>query len=241
MPLSTRRATIGAGTYIDKVLNTGPVAYWPLNEISGTVAHCLINQTQNGTPNSDVSTWPPGPGIGDGNTALFFDGTNDIINVSTATLIGKWDLGGAQWSMMIWWKVNAVAVWTDGVYRRQCNFRDSANDLLSIYKTDAANTQGHVWWANGNSETSNLSTSSVVWNCTAITRNEVADTIVYYVNGAAFDSDTTIDNWGSATPWDRLVIGGDAAGSQLWHGWLAHCVLWDRPLSAADVANLYAM
>ncbi|NIV37784.1 MAG: hypothetical protein GWN58_52745, partial [Anaerolineae bacterium] len=37
-----------AGGYIGKVLGTGPIAYWPLNEGSGASAHCEINPAQNG-------------------------------------------------------------------------------------------------------------------------------------------------------------------------------------------------
>ena len=29
-----------AETYIEKILSYGPIAYWPLNESSGTTAYC---------------------------------------------------------------------------------------------------------------------------------------------------------------------------------------------------------
>ena len=48
--LSTRRALLGgSGGYNEKVLRTGPIAYWPQDETSGTVARCLVNPAQNGT------------------------------------------------------------------------------------------------------------------------------------------------------------------------------------------------
>jgi len=95
-----------APAYWERVMATDPIAYWPLWETSGTVARCLINPAQNGAYNSNVSGWPPGPGIGDGNTAPFFDGTNDYVNPFSVTFRGRFN--GAEGTVMIWAKVANV-------------------------------------------------------------------------------------------------------------------------------------
>ena len=79
--IGTGRGLMGGGTYADRVMRYGPIAYWPLWEASGTVAHCLVNPLQNGTYNSPVQGWPPGTGIGDGNTAPWFDGATSFVNI----------------------------------------------------------------------------------------------------------------------------------------------------------------
>ncbi|GAI14148.1 unnamed protein product, partial [marine sediment metagenome] len=82
---------IGAGgvlAYDDKVLGMDPIAYWPLSETSGLVANCLVNPAQNGVY-TGVTLGQPG--IGDGNTAPYFDGTNDYVDVLTAAFIAAYN------------------------------------------------------------------------------------------------------------------------------------------------------
>ena len=46
---------MGGQTYSGRILATNPIAYWPLNETTGTAAVCPVNAAMNGTYNRDVS------------------------------------------------------------------------------------------------------------------------------------------------------------------------------------------
>ena len=236
MPLSTRRAVVGGTTYIDRVLNTGPIAYWPLNEISGTIIRCLVNPAQNGTASSDVSTWPPGTGIGDGNTALYFDGTNDWIDVRSATLTAAFS--GLTGTLLAWGKVNAVGNWTDAAVHHRARFAVGANNDVreAIYSN---NNNQHFYKANGVVDSVNVgSHSETGWFCSAVTWSKTNDQVIGYFNGAREGAiSTTLDTWAGDIA--HAYIGSDTTTpSNLWHGWIQHVVLWGYPLPASTVALL---
>lgn len=227
-------------TYAQKVLALGPIAYWPLWESSGTTAQCLVNSAQNGTYNSDVSTWPVADGIGDGNTAPGFDGANDYVNVNTVTLEGLWNAGGAECSILIWAKVFNVGVWTDGNYHGCYRFRRNVSNYAFAQKTNVNNQFQFSWAGGGTAEVNNeAGMTTVDWQCLVMTRSETADEVKYYRNGGLLATDNTIGVWASATPWENQVIGAvTVLPNAPWHGWLAHCAVWMRALSLPEIQSL---
>ena len=90
-----RGSPVGGGiSYTNKVLGidlANLIGYWPMNEAAGTDALDASPESNDGTYNSDVSGWPPGTGIGDGNTAPTFDGTNDYNDLETAAIFADFD------------------------------------------------------------------------------------------------------------------------------------------------------
>jgi len=230
----------GGDEYAEKVIGYGPIAYWPLWELSGTVAQCLINPAQNGTYSSNVATWPVGAGIGDGYTSPQFDGANDYVNVRTATLEGLLNAGGAECSAMIWAKMSAVGVWTDGAFHGCFRFRDTAADYFYAQKTNV-NNQFEMAWAGGGTIENNIEAGMVTvgWEHIVITRSQAADQVNYYRNGALLATDVTIGVWASAGVWENQVIGAvTTLPNAPWSGALAHCALWLRPLSLPEIQAL---
>jgi hypothetical protein len=224
--------------YYEKVLNLDPIAYWPLWEASGTTAHCLVNTAQNGIYNSDVSTWPVGTGIGDGNTAPQFDGTNDYLVVETATLEAA--INGAEGTYATWFQVSAAGVWTDGIFRYMCNMQDDANNRFVITKSNANNTLYTAHYAGGTAEThTEAGQSSTAWMHYALTWSETADEVKYYLNGVLLATDTTIGTWNGDADWSPMIIGAaSGAPANVWSGGLAHCAFWGSALGAGIIADL---
>jgi len=231
--------TATSDAYADKVMGYGPIAYWPLWELSGTTARCLVNPAQNGTYNSDVSTWPPGAGIGDGNTAPFFDGANDFVNVLTATFTGNFD--GTEGSIQIWAKVANVGVWTevwtDATTRETYRFLVDGNNL-SIIRREAANNQlGWFHFAGG-------PLGPIVENGVAETGwMHLVGTWSETVNQQIAYRDTVNKGILVAGAWAGVLaqctIGSEDPGPNgVWNGWLAHCAVWNRALSAPEIAAL---
>jgi len=236
LTISTGRTLLAGGTYADKVLGTGPIAYWPLWEASGTVARCLVNPAQNGTYSSNVSTWPPGTGIGDGNTAPGFDGTNDYIDVQTAALAAAFN--ASQGSFAIWARVTNVGVWTDAATRYIANLQVDANNNVRAMKTNANNQLLRTYVANAVPELGyNNGVATTGWFHLCHTWSVAADEVRYYMNGAWSETDTVLGVWVGALA--KSIIGSyNIPVNQPWSGGLAHPAIWSRALAASEIAAL---
>ena len=238
--LSTRRTMVGAvSTYADKVLSYGPVAYWPLSEASGTAATCLTNPAMNGTYSSDVSGWPVGTGIGDGNTAPGFDGTNDYIDIYSVPFRDAFD--GGEGTVHGWFRVSAVGDWTDGIQRLVVRLYIDANNYISIYKSNANNTFGFEYKAGGTLEfqlTAGMTATTAI--PLALTWSATADAVIYYLNGTTSGAaDAGLGVWaGQLAALTTLIGAGNQVPVNSWKGAIGHVSVFDRPLSASDIADL---
>ncbi|MGC9238014.1 MAG: hypothetical protein ACP5GF_14190, partial [Thiomonas sp.] len=76
----------GIATYADIVLSDSPVAYWPLNETSGTTAHDLSGNGLNGTIESGV-TIGESQGIPRAPGSFLFNGSSGYIDVPASSLL----------------------------------------------------------------------------------------------------------------------------------------------------------
>ena len=74
-----------ASPYADKVLADGAVAYWRLDEASGTTANSLVG-TYPGTISGGV-TLNQGGALSDGNMAMLFDGTTGRVLTASTLLV----------------------------------------------------------------------------------------------------------------------------------------------------------
>ena len=241
MPLTigTQRALLRKQTYIQKVLGSNPIAYWPLDEKSGTVARCYVNPAQNGTYARDVSVMTTGAGIGDGNTSPTFDGANDFVDIYSATLAAAFSV--AAGSVALWARVSAAGIWTDG-----------SNDVLShigvngttnfvrLMKAAAADNIQASYVAGGVTDTSAAVYNNVAWFQAAFSWDTAADQAIFYLGGvqqgAALE---TLGVWAGALGATVCAIGAQTTTPALpWSGWLAHCIVWDRALAPAEIAAL---
>jgi len=239
VPLSS----IGGGTratYVSKVLGTGPIAYWPLWETSGTVAQCLINPLQNGTYSSDVATWPPGTGIGDGNSAPFFDGTNDFVNIYSATLAGVFS--GTTGSIMSWARVANAGVWTDGLFHRIFTVGANANNMMGCFKRDLNNQVMFQYHANAVNQTIvQLDNTSTGWTCWIQTWDQPgANQWWGYRDGTVYGASPVggLGVWVGPLANTFCYIGQYSGGVTRWHGWESNVAIWNRALSLGEAINL---
>lgn len=225
----------GGATYISRVLATNPIAYWPLNETAGVVANCLVNPAQNGTYARDVSVMGTGAGIGDGNTAPVFDGANDYINVLTAALIAAFD--GAAGAMLIWARVSAAGIWTDGNNRYATVLRADANNQIYQAKPAANNSFAQTYIAGGITEQDVPALATTDWFSTLIAWSKANERVNYYINATPGTEDITLGVWAGNLA--RAVIGAaNETPAFAWSGPLAHCAVWDRELVSAEVTSI---
>lgn len=242
MPLktiATGRGLMGGGTYADKVLGYGPIAYWPLWETSGTVANCLVNSAQNGTYSSDVSTWPVSIGIGDGNTAPNFDGTNDWINIFTAAFQAAWN--GDEFSILMWKRAANAGVWTDGNTRHHILlWTDWNNYTRSV--TFGAGTNEHRRTANAVFQAvTPIGLATAAWIVAVYTASVANNRFRLYWNGPQFGADQVgLNAWVGALNATGASIGGRnvAPAGQRWQGQIAHVAIYNYELTPGVASAL---
>jgi hypothetical protein len=235
MPLPLTFAGPSAvGGYSAKVLSYSPIAYWPLNETSGTTAICQVNAAQNGTY-TGVTLGQPG--IGDGNTAPFFDGANDYVNVQTAALAAAFN--GAEGSISWWFKVYDAGVWTDGTFRYHVyGAADASNNVF--YRRHTTNNWLTMWYRAGGtiSQQAIVPEQPTTWTHIALTWSATDDAFKSYFAGV--QAGPTISGLGIwAGPLADTVIGaGDLVPTSVWHGYLAHVAIYTSALSLATIQDL---
>ena len=220
--------------YYRKVLRTRPIAYWPLGESAGAVAYDLAGAQRNGAHTGvDLGQ----RGIGDHRTAPWYDGVGDYTNVYSAALAAAFN--GAEGSLMVWVRVNAAAVWTDGTIRRLIILRADDNNLVYIGRTATDNQLDFRVRAGGSDNRVTPAATSVVWRHYMITWSRTADSVAFYADGVSFYGAAGIGVWAGALAGTTCVIGAiNTVPANVFHGWLAHGAVWPRALAPAEVAAL---
>lgn len=234
----------GITTYAQKVLSIQPanlIAYWPLNETSGTAAdNAEGTAARDGTYSSDVSTWPVATGIGDGNTAPVFDGTNDYVNIYSASLNSAFN--GAEGSLLMWWK---VADWTDATLRLGVNVQVSSTYRIYIQKDNQ--NPGRLWIIrSADSDSKGVIVTAATHGSPSgyfhigVTWSESGDAVKCYLFGSQTGStQTSINAWSGSLNSSGCVIGAASiTPANPFSGNIAHVSIFGSALSAGDILSL---
>lgn len=221
----------GEVTYSDLVLGLGPIAYWPLNEMSGTRAVDVVGGN-NGTYT--------GVDLGQSQTpfvAPLFDGSGDYCNLDSTWLRNTFTPN--ETTVMIWYKPDS-GVLADSTFRGIIRFQVDTDNRIYLARSTTNNVFDILWEANNTMEVVSPTIATYTWHQLAITASKTADQVKVYVDGAQSGSTQTgLQTW-TGTPTTNLIGAATAVPANVWKGWLAHAALWNRALTAAEVANLYA-
>lgn len=228
-----------SGTYADKVLGYGPIAYWPLWEAAGLTAECLVNSpAQDGTY---VGVTLGQSGIGDGRTCPLFDGANDYVDIYSVPL--NTDFDGDEGTAAIWVRALNAAVWTDAAFRRIAILRADGNNRILLARTNVNNniTLYHIaGGVNSNVAFSVFVTTffhvAITWSDSAGANGEVK----VYLNAVQQGLTQAGQGvWaGNLNALTCLIGADDQVPSIVWKGYLAHSAVWDRPLTQPEIADL---
>jgi hypothetical protein len=230
----------GSPTYIERVIATGPIAYWPLNETTGNAINCQINAAQEGTYTGVTLANGTAP---DGSGAPLFDGASGWGNLQSATLAAAFS--GPAGTLAFWYKPVNAGVWTDGTndYLFRMGVAGGAN-YIYIRKNSTNNQMYYIYRAGGvNKSVTPGSLSFTAWRLVAITWDKTADQFkayLYQVGGAGGQIGTTQTGLGTwaGTPSFTYLGSYDANPANPTNGWLAHVALWTSALSADTLAAL---
>lgn len=225
-------------TYIDKVksiFDTSLIAYWPLNEASGTTAYDVSGNGLHGTYTGvDLGQ----AGIGDGETSPYFDGANDYVNVYSAGLASAFN--GDEGTVLIWYKVTDADVWTDGIDRYLLYIATDGLSIIRLTKRVDANQLLFTYRAGGTFEYGIITgQSSTGWIHMAMTWDAVADEVKYYIDGSLEETDTGLGTWAGNIISTFCHIGaGNEGTAGNTDGYLAHCAIGNTALTPAQIAEL---
>jgi hypothetical protein len=215
-----------------------------LDEKSGAVAYDLVSGRVAGAQNGAHTGVTLGAdGIGDGRACPFYDGANDLTNVYTATFAAAFN--AAEGTAMMWAKVVNAGVWTDGAARRSIQMRADISNRISIEKAAANNEINFVYIAGGTSEVVAIQPiTDTDWMHLALTWSKSAgangEMRAYYNGTQTGATQTALGVWAGALNATVTSLGAGGTGPwNVWNGWVAHGAVWDRPVSADEVQQLY--
>ncbi len=206
-----------------------PLAYWPLNETSGSIAYDLVGG-DNGTYLGSVALAQAGVpmlGFGSPSYAVLFDGATAYVEIPG----GPFDLTGAI-TAMAWLNVPSIPAHFSGMMGHgDPSWRTSVNTMGEPGAADGSNADA----------TSSNSIAGTGWHMVAYTYTgvpNVANNGSLYVDAVLVASNTVgVPAGDSLNVW----IGGspDYGLGRLLAGSIAHAAVFSRALSAAQIAALY--
>ena len=225
------------GSYAAKILSTSAanlLAYWPLNEASGTTA-----DNAEGTAALDgtyAAVTLGQTGIGDGNTSASFDGSTSKLTLPAAALITA-GIDLTEGTFVAWIKPN-VAMLTDGAYHNILTLKKAAGPSeLIIQKTNVHSTYEFYYRSAATAKSCVVINASTAYYHFAARWSLSGDAINVYVNGTPATPTTTLPTLVSSI--DTSWIGaGSATPTGVWSGLMAHCAIFTTPLSNAQILDL---
>lgn len=225
-------------TLWERIMNTNPLAYWPMNEQWGNNA---LDATGNSFTGTYTSININQTGIGDGTPSVQFTGTASKISIVSTGF--KKSFNGREGSILMWIKPYSMSFWSDGNSGFLLDFVQTLffNEIL-ITKTGVAATPINCqYYANGTNTTIVVSGSSFTqfdsFSTIGMTWSYLANQFKVYIGGVLVGNKTSLGAWGNGSLTDAL-IGTWAIGSIPYKGWMAHTAIWTRPLSPVEMLNL---
>ena len=218
-------------SYMDQVLDSGPLAYWPMNELGGSVAHCLVDSDQDGTyHNVQLATDETGPF---GTPAPYFDGSTSYLDVISDAL--KSSFNGATGTCLAWMRAHD---WTDALTCYVFNLRVDADNYYYLREGPSAGYIATVAEAGGglcNKSKSGISDPG--WVPVLITWSDNANAREFRLFWQGSQVGTVCRNFLTWTgTLDSAIIGAsNDIPMSVFLGGLAHVVIWPRVLSQAEI------
>lgn len=180
------------------------------------------------------------PGIGDGLTAASYDGTTSFDNIYSAALNA--DFNNQEGTVAAWAKMSAAGVWTDGTQRSVVRLGADNNNFVIIDRSTTNNELRFRYTAGGTAiaVATTAFGGSLAWLSLACTWSKSGDAFKAYVNGLQVGTTQTgLGVWAGALGATVNNLGAGTTGPATpWSGLLAHAMLWNTPLTAAQALAL---
>ena len=219
----TRYKYDGVGRVLSKTTSpTGPAAWWPLNQTSGTTVPDATVDGNTGTANA--VTWSGGVGV--------FNGSSSQITTATPVLNTA-----ASFTLSAWVNLSQVPSSYADVLTLGGNFQYAAYLLYSpgngswSFVTTSGDTQANAYYSVG----ATTAPTAGAWTHLVGVYDQAAGVDKLYVNNVLIGTAAAPHAW-SAT---HILSLGSGGGSAYFPGSIANVQLYQRALSASDVNTLY--
>lgn len=230
--LTTRGGVVNGGlgssgvTFANKLANTYAAnEVWSLvRDLSGTVAVAQVATARNGTYVNATLQSTAGPLPSEGSAPSF--GGTGYVNLNSASLQNAFD--GAKGSLVIWAKVSASGIWTDGTNKYIFTLAADANNWIYIRKDNANNQIQYTYKAGGTLKTINLgSVSPTGWICVGVSWDKAGDAFKAYYNGLQTGSTQTgLGTWAGTLATTQQLLGAfNTTPSNPFSGYLAYAAV----------------
>ncbi|MGB9140398.1 MAG: galactose oxidase-like domain-containing protein [Pseudonocardiaceae bacterium] len=218
---------IPAGAYTQAVLGTGGlVAYWPLAEISGTVAYDIVGD-HHGSYYNHPHLGAPGPAQA---TSVTFDGVNQYVllprDIRDDFSLELWFAthgGGVGIGVTQWWQAAGL-------------LDAEVPGIVDDFGT-SLDASGQVWAGTGNPDISLHSSAGLndnAWHHLVFTRAQATGEITLYIDGAPVATGHGGTQRLTSAP--GLRIGALQSGATFYAGSIADAAVYNTVLPAATVA-----
>lgn len=237
--LATIMTCAAQGAYVDVVDGLSPLGYWRLGESSGGTATDRAG-SYNGAYSGGVSLGEPGALSGDSDTAVDFDGFDDVIEIGpSADLLLTGNLSVSLWfnadsfptgaSSEPLFTLTADAA-TSGTAKLAELAIDKNGDLVYTheYGNQGSNDETHTF------DTANLSFDT--WYNLALIRDASAKDVYLYKDNSLLDTFSYTDQPEGYTE-ATLYIGGYLGSS--FDGSMDEFAVFSSILTSQDVADIY--
>jgi len=172
-----------------------------------------------------------------GTYALRFDGTNDYLDYTSTDVFP----GTTNAISIAFWQNGTVGLGDNSILRAN---DASGNRVFNIHMPFS----GSIYWDCGNSGTSSydrINKAAVAgdysgsWNHWVFTKNVTSGEMKIYLNGVLWHSGSGLTRTLSAIT--NFYVGCESPSTLLYDGDLDELAVWAREISAAEVANIYAL
>ena len=205
------------------------VGHWKLDETTGTDAIDSSGNGNDGTMEGSMDAEDDSV-PGKSGTALDFDGTDDYIKTNTAIF----NPSTTNFTASLWVRPTALDLdaGADRAILTQNNgtgtgrgwlYIDAGNQKLASFIGGGGKDSGHTLQINN-------------WIHITLVYDVSTDSITWYINGVQGPTNTSV---GMETATGELYIGSGKAGQQNFKGKIDDVRIYNRALSAAEIASLY--
>ena len=219
--------------YSSAVLADQPLAYYQLDDTSGTTATDSSGNGLNATYVGGVQLGQPGALPFESATAITFDGSTGYVQLPT--LSNDFTSG---FSAEVWAYPTSVAS-----YERFFDLGNGAYaDNIVLYRVGTSNDLAFVVFDGGSEGTPVVANNAIAldqWQYFAVTM-DAAGNVTLYKNGVAIASGTTDDPNKGVVRVENYLGKSNFSNNALYAGGLDEAAIYARPLSAAQIAAHYA-
>lgn len=240
--------------YIALVNSLNPIAFWPLNEIGGTNAHCEVNRSQDGVF-TDVSLGAVDCPFGE-IRAPSFNGTSSLVNVYSTALNTalKTAVNADAGTITMWVRIDEIADWIDNTVGTFINFRtDGSIEYLRVLKSAAAGCPAGCpsvagahrdgTFINMGAQVSlddTIPTTPTDWTfCAYSWSNADTEMILYFGEDVTTEIDGADVTWTGDLSSTQSCIGAETTTpTNTFKGNLAYVAIFDRALTTTEIDSL---